>query len=78
MTEPERKINRRATWKSNDEIVGLDVPMFPPAWIPKGYVQDFVESEMRWKVRPEGRRHYLPYFPVINFENPDEPIDILL
>ena len=51
-----------------DEIAGLDAPMIHPSLIPKECVQDFDEKTMRWRIRKEGHRTYLPLV-VMHCEN---------
>lgn len=60
-------MDKKLTWKSSDEIEGLDEPMINPELIPAGHVQVYDEITKRWRVRKEGRNRYLPYFPVIHF-----------
>lgn len=42
-----KRTDRFFTWKSSDEIEGLDDSMIDPAWIPYGWTQKYVDGEYR-------------------------------
>lgn len=53
-------IHARYTWKSSNEIEGLDDPMISPTIIPEGFQQYWDEESHEWRIQ---RRHGANDFP---------------